>query len=386
VNTCTLAESQRLGEQAGLSMPPTPRIETRIRNFYVFPRFWKWNLEELQYGSVFCAMYEEVFVSLSLLSAVLVGVSVAMERKGLSTLPEITPGESARKPLKVIRMLVFCRLWLAGWIIAQIGWAFAVQAFHIGDFNVVKTLSSLSIVVATLLCVRLLDEKLSSIEKLGIFLVTIGTLCVSLESQVTKQGFVDYSAFVLFNVIALALAFSLILVNSIRSKKTGKPSWEAASATAAGIFYSVSSLFQYLATYGSQGSQNQFNLFSLDSWLAFLLNVPFVLGYAIILLGFFSFQSAMSRGRASIAFPISTSLGIAIPVLGSALIFGELIVMPIGGNIQFPLSYLRLIGVVTTILGGALIQTHSWKIFNKRKTDEGASQKESMNQKRPLQD
>ena len=319
-------------------------------------------------------MYEEIVVLLSLLSAVLVGISVAMERKGLSTLPEITPGESARRPLKVILMLVFCRLWLAGWIIAQIGWAFAVQAFHIGDFNVVKTLSSLSIVVATLLCVRLLNEKLNPMEELGIFLVTIGTLCVSLESGVTKPGSVDYNAFILFNGIALALAFSLIVVNSIRSKKSGKPSWEAASATAAGIFYSVSSLFQYLATYGSQGGQNQFNLFSLDSWLTYLLNVPFILGYAIILLGFFSFQSAMSRGRASIAFPISTSLGIAIPVLGSVLIFGELIIVPIGGIIQFPLSYLRLIGIIITILGGALIQTHSWKIFSKRKENQPASQ------------
>jgi uncharacterized membrane protein len=331
-------------------------------------------------------MYEGIFVLLSLASAILVGVSVAMERKGLSTLPEITPGESARKPLKIIRTLVFCRLWLAGWIIAQIGWAFAVQAFHIGDFNVVKTLSSLSIVVATLLCVRLLDEKLSFVEKLGIFLVTAGALSVSLESEVTKQGFVDYNAFVLFNGIALALAFSLIVVNSIRRRRSGESSWEAASATAAGIFYSVSSLFQYLASYGSQGGQNQFNLFSLDSWLTFLLNVPFIVGYAIILLGFFSFQSAMSRGRASIAFPISTSLGIAIPVLGSTLIFGELIIVPIGGSVQFPLSYLRLIGIVVTILGGALIQTHSWKIFSRRKASGTASGRESNSKQKPRRD
>jgi uncharacterized membrane protein len=314
----------------------------------------------------------DVFVLLALLSAILVGVSVAMERKGLSTLPEITPGESARNPLGIIRILVFCRLWLAGWIIAQIGWAFSVQAFYIGDFNVVKALSSLSIVVATVLCVRLLGEKLNFIEKVGIVLVTVGTLSVSLEPEVTKQGFVDYNAFILFNGIALVLAFSLMILNSIRSKKSGKPSWEAASATAAGVFYSVSSLFQYLATYGAQGGQRTFNLFSIDSWLAFLLNVPFILGYAIIVLGFFSFQSAMSRGRASIAFPISTSLGIAIPVLGSTLIFGEMIVVPLYGSIQFPLSYLRLIGILITIVGGALIQTHSWKIF-RRNEEKGST-------------
>ena len=326
---------------------------------------------------MFCIMYEEIFVLLSLASAILVGVSVAMERKGLSSLPEITPGGSARNPFHVIRILVFSRLWLAGWIIAQIGWAFAVQAFHIGDFNVVKTLSSLSIVVATLLCVRLLAEKLNTLEKFGIILVTIGALCVSLESEVTKQGFVDYNSFILFNGIALALAFSLIALNSIRSKKSGKPSWEAASAAAAGIFYSVSSLFQYLATYGSQGSQNQFNLFSLESWLAYLLNVPFVVGYAIILLGFFSFQSAMSRGRASIAFPISTSLGIAVPVLGSTIIFGELIIVPVGGSIQFPLSYLRLAGIILTVLGGALIQTHSWRFLSRRVSSEGVTETKS---------
>jgi uncharacterized membrane protein len=325
----------------------------------------------------------DLFVLLSLLSAILVGVSVAMERKALSTLPEITPGESARNPLKVLRILVFCRLWLAGWIIAQIGWAFAVQAFHIGDFNVVKTLSSLSIVVATLLCVRLLAEKLTFIEKAGIILVTVGTLSVSLESDVTKQGLVDYNAFILFNGVALVIAFSLIVVNSARSRKSGKPSWEVASATAAGIFYSVSSLFQYLATYGAQGSQREFNLFSLDSWLAFLLNIPFIVGYAIILLGFFSFQSAMSRGRASIAFPISTSLGIAIPVLGSILIFGELIIVPVGGSIQFPLSYLRLIGIILTILGGALIQTHSWRILGRRASNGSTLETKSGNKQKP---
>nr|MDO8099546.1 hypothetical protein [Candidatus Njordarchaeota archaeon] len=308
----------------------------------------------------------DIFLYLSILAAILGGIGVAMERKGLSQVPEITPGKIVRNPIKVLLSMILCKLWIAGWIIAQIGWALAVQAFYIGDFNVVKTVSSFSIVVATVLGVRLLGEKLNFIEKVGIVLVTVGTLSVSLESQVTKQGFVDYSAFIVFNGIALALAFSLMIANSIRSKESNAPTWEATSATAAGIFYSVSSLFQYLATYGAQGGQREFNLFSIDSWVAFLLNVPFIVGYAIILLGFFSFQSAMSRGRASLAYPISTSLGVAIPVLGSTLIFGEMIIVPVDGSIQFPLSYLRLIGIVITIMGGALIQTHSWKIFSKK--------------------
>jgi uncharacterized membrane protein len=306
-----------------------------------------------------------IFLYLSILSAILGGIAIAMERKGLSQLPEITPGKIARNPIKVVLTLVLCKLWIAGWIIAQVAWALSVQAFHIGDFNVVKTVSSLSIVVATVLCVRLLGEKLNLIEKAGIVTVTVGTILVSLESQITKQGFVDYNAFVIFNGVALLLAFSLIASN-VRGKKSNASGWEVTSATAAGIFYSVSALFQNLASYTEQGGQAGFNLFSIESWLAFLLNVPFIVGYAIILLGFFSFQSAMSRGRGSIAYPISTSLGIAIPVLGSALIFGEMLVVPIDGGIQFPLSYLRLVGTVMAILGGALIQTHSWKIFSKK--------------------
>jgi drug/metabolite transporter (DMT)-like permease len=327
-------------------------------------------------------MFEVIFVSLSILSAILGGIGVAMERKGLSQLPEVTPGRAARNPVKVILSMVLCRIWIAGWIIAQIGWAFAVQAFHIGDFNVVKTLSSLSIVVATLLCVFMLGEKLSSLEMAGIVLVTIGAVFVSLEYQTTKSGTVDYNAFIVFNGIALVLGFLLMTANSVRGKKSNKVAWEATSATAAGIFYSVSSLFIYLASYGAQGGQTQFNLFSIDSWIAFLLNAPFIVGYAIILLGFFSIQSAMSRGRASIAYPISTSLGIAIPVLGSTLIFGEMIIVPVDGSIQFPLSYLRLIGIVITIIGGALIQTHSWKSFSKKEESKIVnSTKKSRNKK-----
>lgn len=307
-----------------------------------------------------------IFLYLSILSAILGGIAVAMERKGLSQLPEITPGKIAKNPLKVVLTLVLCKLWIAGWIIAQIGWALSVQAFHIGDFNVVKTVSSLSIVVATVLCVRLLGEKLNFVEKSGIVIVTVGTIFVSMESQITKQGFVDYNAFIIFNGVALLLAFSLLMASNIRGKKSNASGWEVTSAMAAGIFYSVSALFQNLASYAEQGGQGAFNLFSIESWLAFLLNVPFIVGYAIILLGFFSFQSAMSRGRASIAYPISTSLGIAIPVLGSALIFGEMLVVPVDGGIQFPLSYLRLLGTVMAIMGGALIQTHSWKIFSKK--------------------
>jgi multidrug transporter EmrE-like cation transporter len=305
------------------------------------------------------------YLFLAILSAILAGIGVAMERKGLSRLPEITPGKIARNPVKVVLTLVLCRIWIAGWIIAQIGWALSLQAFNLGDYNVVKALSSLGIVVATVLCVLLLGEKLGVVEKAGIVLVTVGTLSVSLESQLTKTGLVDYNALVIFNLIALVLAFSLMIASRTRSGGSGALAWEAASATAAGIFYSVSSLFQYLAEYGPQGSLRPFNMLSLDSWLSYLLSVPFVIAYAVLLLGFFSFQSSMSRGRASIAYPISTSLGIAIPVLGSALIFGELLVVPVSSIIQFPLSYLRLIGTVMVILGGALIQTHSWKIFRK---------------------
>ncbi|WXG43612.1 MAG: EamA family transporter [Promethearchaeati archaeon SRVP18_Atabeyarchaeia-1] len=309
----------------------------------------------------------DIFILLSLLSAILVGFSVAMERKGLSQLPEITPGKIARNPIRVVLSLILCKLWIVGWIIAQVGWALWVQAINIGDFNVAKTLSSLSIVVATLLCVRLLGERLNHIEKAGIILVTLGTLSVSLESQVTKPGFVDYNAFIAFNGIALGFAFSLMIASGIRKKEQGRPIWEVSSATAAGIFYSVSALFQNLASYTTPSGQAGFNLFSIQSWLAFLLNAPFIVGYLIILLGFFSIQSAMSRGRASIAYPISTSLGIAIPVLGSALIFGEMLVVPIDGTVQFPLSYLRLIGTILAIVGGALIQTHSWRMFGRRK-------------------
>jgi drug/metabolite transporter (DMT)-like permease len=307
-----------------------------------------------------------LYVYLAILSAILSGIGVAMERKGLSQLPEITPGKIAKNPIRVIITLVLCWIWIAGWIIAQIGWALSLQAINMGDFNVVKALSSLSIVIATILCVRLLSEQLGVIEKVGILLVTAGTLSVSLESQLTKTGFVNYNAFVIFNGIALVLAFSLIIANSVKSRQSSSPAWEVTSATAAGIFYAVSSLFQYLAQYGPQGNLRPFNMFSIDSWVTYLLSIPFVVGYAILLLGFFSFQSSMSRGRASIAYPVSTSLGIAIPVLGAALIFGELLVVPVNDSIQFPLSYLRLIGTVMVIIGGALIQTHSWKIFTKK--------------------
>jgi multidrug transporter EmrE-like cation transporter len=319
-----------------------------------------------------------VFIYLSILSAILGGIGVAMERKGLSQLPEITPGKIVGNPVRVVVTLVLCKIWIAGWITAQIGWALAVQAFHIGDFNVVKTVSSLSIVVATILCVLLLNEKLSLIEITGIVVVTAGTVLVSLQSQVTKPGYVDYNSFALFNGIALVLAFSLLIANNVRGKGSKSSSWEVTSATAAGIFYSVSALFQNLASYTEQGGQQAFNLFSIESWLSFLLNVPFVVGYAIILLAFFSFQSSMSRGRASIAYPVSTSLGIAIPVLGSALIFGELLVVPVDSSIQFPLSYLRVIGTVIVIIGSALIQTHSWKIFGHatEKRDVGTSKED----------
>lgn len=315
------------------------------------------------------------YLYLAIFSAILGGIGVAMERKGLTNLPEITPGKIARNPVKAVVTLVLCKIWIAGWIIAQISWALSVQAFHIGDFNVVKTVSSLSIVAATILCVGLLKERLSFIEKTGIVIVTAGTILVSLQSQVTKPGFVDYNSFVLFNGVALALAFSLLIANSVRGKGSNSSSWEVASATAAGVFYSISALFQNLASYTEQGGQQAFNLFSLQSWLSFLLNAPFVIGYAIILLAFFSFQSAMSRGRASIAYPVSTSLGIAIPVLGSALIFGELLVVPVGSSIQFPLSYLRLIGTVIVIIGSVLIQTHSWRIFShaEEKRDAGTA-------------
>jgi drug/metabolite transporter (DMT)-like permease len=309
-------------------------------------------------------MVESLFLFLSASSAILGGIGVTMERKGLSQLPEITPGRIARNPLRVVTGLILCKIWIAGWIVAQIGWALSVQAFHIGDFNVVKTVSSLSIVVATVLCVLTLGEKLGRLEITGIVLVTLGTVFVSLEYQTTKSGTVDYNAFALFNGVALVLALSLLIANSIRSRESNSSIWEATSATAAGIFYSVSSLFQYLASYQSQSGQREFDIFSIESWAAFMLNIPFIVGYAIIFLGFFSFQSAMSRGRASVAYPVSTALGIAIPVLGSTLIFGEMMILPIDGSIQFPLSYLRLIGIVITILGGALILVHSRRVFS----------------------
>jgi len=69
-------------------------------------------------------------------------------------------------------------------------------------------------------------------------------------------------------------------------------------------------------------------------------------------------QVTLSQGRSAVAIPLITSLSVFIPMVAAIFVFGEMMLLPINGQMIFPISYLRVIGTVMILAGTVILNIY----------------------------
>jgi hypothetical protein len=87
--------------------------------------------------------------------------------------------------------------------------------------------------------------------------------------------------------------------------------------------------------------------------------------------GLFIEVIAFSQGRLVVVGAVMSIIGVGIPILGAVIIFNEALLISFAGSLVFPLSYLKLIGIILILFGTIAIYPKIERI--KSETLDGAS-------------
>lgn len=287
------------------------------------------------------------YVILALIAASLSGTATSMQKKALARLPQLTFGQFIRELFKVLKQLLSNRVWVLGLLTGMLAWLIYVQAVAIGDLVVVRPLMNANTLVVILIGVTKLKERIHGPERLGIIAMVVGVFLLSYSPQRTGTYLYDFSVLLLIVSVLLTVAIAIQLLGRISSKKA------LISAITAGLLYSLAEIFTKWMTIESGGESVSF----LNPLL--LVISPIFWGLATLTaMSFILKQVTLSQGRSAVAIPLITSLSICIPMVAAIFIFGEMILLPVNGQIVFPLSYLRVIGTAMIVAGTVILNIY----------------------------
>lgn len=126
----------------------------------------------------------ESYVILAIITAVLYGVGIVFQKKGISKIPknlQILKGFSINlRNLKILIKKVLNKYFLFGIVITFIGGLFYFTSISLGEISVVIPILNLSLVVVYGLGVIYLKEKLTLAEWFGIGVIFFGVIVLSL--------------------------------------------------------------------------------------------------------------------------------------------------------------------------------------------------------------
>ncbi|MHA1835489.1 MAG: EamA family transporter [Candidatus Odinarchaeia archaeon] len=284
------------------------------------------------------------YIMLALLSASLFGIGNLLQKKGLEQIPILTVKKFFKNLFSTIFLLLKNKYWLSGALLGVVAWFIYVEALSLGDMIVVKPIVNLNIVIIVVLSILLLKENLRKIELPFLTFIIIGVILLSFETQVTGSTTID----IFYLIISVVVLTVIILVLSLFNSKIGKN--EFILSISAGLAYGAAEIFtKWLSICGLAEVELPLKLL-----LYFVSPLFWSLAFFTII-GFVIKQTAISQGRACIAFPIINGLSIFIPVVTSIIIFKEEILLLIEGEIIFPFSYFRLIGITLIIFSVVVI-------------------------------
>ncbi len=258
-------------------------------------------------------------VLLAVVASLFWGVGTALQKQGMaSEFPRITLRSVLRQLPAVLRTLLANRAWLLGLLGMIIGMALFGMALGRGDITVVQPVVCLTGVVAAVVGVVFLGERLGRLEWAGIGLTLVGVALVGMGGG--GQTSVEPAPLPLALFIVTVTALSLASLGLRRLSL----STELTLSVAAGLVYGLANMLGKVLTQRViEEVGGEFDLFRPEVLLSIATDWPiWIILAANVLAGVF-FQTAFANGRASVVTPIVTIISNVLPIVGAILIFAE---------------------------------------------------------------
>lgn len=294
-------------------------------------------------------------ILLAILASAFWGTGTALMKIGMTrSFPKISLGQFFKQILPVLKILVTNWVWLLGLLLMLGGAGAFGTALAGGDLSVVQPIIGLTGVVAALIGVVFLGERLSRIEWVGVVGIILGVVLVGLGSQSNgpsaggelsalcadiQKHLPGNSELITFTGLSVLLSGLALLL-----RRFGM-SVEFTLSVSAGILFGLANPFGKFLTQRAMviPSCEPFSFGSGETWLRILTDYP---GWVIVGCNVFAgpmMQTALANGRASIVSPLITIISTVIPILAAITIFGE------------QLNIWQAIGILIVLVGTACL-------------------------------
>jgi uncharacterized membrane protein len=290
-----------------------------------------------------------IAVVLTLLSGILSGIGHSIQRYGLEKLPELTPRGFFQRPFHLLFALFTAPIWLLGAILAVSGALMRWQAFSMGDVSYLKPLTNINILIVIVVGVVLLGEVIRSSEWVGISALLLGVFILSIFAQ---ERFIDtYNIFwyILSTIVCLTLVVIFTFIGSQLNRSSREK--ELLFALSSGILYGIATIYLKAMTIEVIQVLGYFSVLDLLSLMILVTRPSFWLYFTSSIVAYLLLQCAYSHRRVSVAFPVNNSLSTLVPIIIATLVFGDSLLVLIGGIIVFPFSYFPIFGIIAILIG-----------------------------------
>jgi drug/metabolite transporter (DMT)-like permease len=263
-----------------------------------------------------------IAIILSAIGNILMSLGAVIQKRGAEQALEI-----GKNPLiDTIKSFLTNKTWLKGAVIALVGLPVYFLAFQYGDLIYVQPMIGLGTLAIVLYALKILKEKTTKTELLGILFVILGPIIIAYGSQNMTQNEIqiNYNLVIIFFLI-LYLIISMLILIQTRFEKGKKKAVTFAIMTG-GLLG--------LAAFSGR-------LSAFHTGLQYLLFI----GLLLLNLGFgtVSSQIMYQKGRAIITLNISNSFNLILPAIAGIFILSE------------KTNFILVTGLVIILLGCVLL-------------------------------
>ncbi|RJO65061.1 MAG: hypothetical protein C4523_16765 [Myxococcales bacterium] len=278
----------------------------------------------------------------TILACIGFGVGGAMQKHGMAAkLPKLSFGALWRDWRRILATMLRNWIWLVGVAVNLIGAAFMVLAIDAGEISVVQPLLNVNVVLAMLIGVVALHERLSAAEWAGAAVLMLGaTLLSTASGDAASVGIAAgaVKAEAIFWMSAVCVGVVVLLASSGRVTR-GRITPEPFLALGAGLLFGLGTVCLKVLTLRlgeATGAWYELTWQAIGDWPLWGL-------IATNLVGFVLFQMAFSYGRVAVVSPLSTNASMVLPVVAGTAALGE------------PMGWLKAAGIAVVAIGTTLL-------------------------------
>ncbi len=270
-----------------------------------------------------------VGLALALAASVALNVGYLLQHEGSSGAPSISP----LRPLFTLRSLLASRAWVAGLVVATLGWAMHVGALARAPLSLVQAFVAGGLALAVPIARRLFRHVLERTELLGIATMTLALagLAAGIKSGGASGHFESLRLALFLAALGAGAAVLVILPSGARRAP--------ALGFAGGLLYGAADVAIKALT--GIGSRHGLSHALLSPWFA---------AAAVATVGaFFCFQRGLQAGRALPVIALMTAATNAFSILAGFVVFGD----RLGSSTA--LAALHLVSFAVIVAGAALL-------------------------------